>query len=92
MPDLTLKPALEAFLTPTLAAIALTLAVTLCYCLACAVAPFGRCFRCGGRRGRACPACDGTGRRTRFGRRLYHWARREYGRSGHGRSHDDYRH
>lgn len=78
-------------MTPTLTAIATALIVTLCYASLCAVAPFGKCVRCRGDRGRACPACDGSGRRTRLGRRLYRWVRAEY-RSGNGtRSYDDFR-
>jgi hypothetical protein len=65
--------------------------VTLCYAGLCAAAPFGRCWRCGGTPGRACPTCDGSGRRTRWGRRLYHWTRAEYGRGNPTRTYDDYR-
>lgn len=70
-------------MTPALTAIAALIIITLCYAGLCAVAPFGPCLRCRGARGRACPECDGTGHRTRIGRRLYHWARTEYRRSGH---------
>lgn len=69
-------------MTPALAAITALIIITLCYAGLCAIAPFGACIRCRGERGRACPACDATGRRTRIGRRLYHWARAEYRRSG----------
>jgi hypothetical protein len=78
-------------MTPAIAAIALALIVTLGYAGMCAVAPFGKCIRCRGERGRACPACDGSGHRTRLGRRLYHWARAEYGRGNPTRSYDDFR-
>ncbi|GAB3646011.1 hypothetical protein [Glycomyces tarimensis] len=71
-------------MTPTLAAIAAAMFVTLCYGLWCAVSPFGRCLRCAGKPGKACPGCDSTGRRPRIGRRLYHWARAEYRHSGNG--------
>ena len=47
---------------------ALTAAVP--YALACWLAPFGACHRCGGR-DRLCRACDGTGRRVRLGRRAW---------------------
>ncbi|MEO3926933.1 hypothetical protein ABGB07_24120 [Micromonosporaceae bacterium B7E4] len=53
------------------------------YIVLCAVAPFGRCRRCAGRRNRLdrrhrdCRWCDGTGRRVRIGRRLYDYLRAE---------------
>ena len=46
------------------------LAVAMPYALACWLAPFGACRRCGGG-DRLCRACDGTGRRVRLGRRLW---------------------
>jgi hypothetical protein len=77
--------------TPLTAAIAILLIVTLCYAGLCAAAPFGKCIRCRGERGRACPACDGSGHRTRLGRRLYHWWRREYRTGNRPGTYDDYR-
>lgn len=80
-------------MTPALTAIAALMIITLCYAALCAVAPFGKCVRCRGERGRACPGCDGSGYRTRLGRRLYHWARAEHGRGNRGasRGYDDFR-
>jgi hypothetical protein len=73
--------------TPTVLAIACLLAVTLCYCLVCAVSPFGRCRKCTGtgrqaptgrlrRRPKPCRRCDATGRRLRIGRRLHNHSTR----------------
>ncbi|SDK79423.1 hypothetical protein [Streptomyces indicus] len=71
-----------------LAAIACLFALTLCYCLLCAVSPFGDCRRCRGlgfktktnrrgivKRGKDCVRCKTTGKRIRVGRHLYNlWA------------------
>jgi hypothetical protein len=51
------------------------LAAAVPYALACWLAPFGACNRCGGR-DRLCRFCDGTGRRVRAGRRLWTYLRR----------------
>ena len=60
-------------------------AVTVGYAAICAASPFGTCRRCSGlgrigaargRRSDLCRRCDGTGIRIRFGRHLYHQARR----------------
>ena len=54
--------------------------VTLGYATVCAVSPFRSCRRCAGYglrgagrglRSRACPRCNGTGIRIRFGRHLF---------------------
>jgi len=62
--------------------------ITLCYALACAVAPWGRCRKCDGygrKRTRAghitrtpCRRCGGIGLRVRVGRRVWEWIAREY--------------
>ncbi|MDQ0812106.1 hypothetical protein QFZ63_003820 [Streptomyces sp. B3I7] len=76
-------------MTSALLAIALMLAITLCYVSVCAVSPFGDCRRCRGmghqlttdrkgrpKRGKDCRRCHATGKRIRTGRRLYNcWAR-----------------
>ncbi len=76
-------------MTPTLLAIAMLFAVTLCYVAVCAASPFGNCHKCRGmghalktnrkgqlKRGKDCRRCHATGRRIRAGRWLYNrWAR-----------------
>ncbi|MEV4493156.1 hypothetical protein AB0K04_23940 [Micromonospora coxensis] len=57
-----------------------------CYLILCVVSPWGRCYRCHGRRyhrtaigtRRDCRRCDGTGRRVRIGRRIAEYIRTEY--------------
>ncbi|MFI9011014.1 hypothetical protein ACIGNX_27645 [Actinosynnema sp. NPDC053489] len=60
--------------------ILLTIAVTLCYALSCAVWPFKRCRACNGaghhksrliRAYRPCRRCDGSGMRLRAGRKVW---------------------
>ncbi|MEW1720848.1 hypothetical protein [Streptomyces sp. NPDC093109] len=76
-------------MTPTILAITCLLAITLCYGGVCAVSPFGTCRKCRGfgfamttdrkgraKRGKHCRRCDGTGKRIRTGRHLYHLAAR----------------
>jgi hypothetical protein len=53
------------------------LALAVPYGLACALVPFGACRRCHGG-DPLCPACDGTGRRVRAGRRLWTYLRALY--------------
>ncbi|MEU5158575.1 hypothetical protein AB0G74_03030 [Streptomyces sp. NPDC020875] len=78
-------------MTPTLLAIATTIAITFCYAGLCAAAPFGTCRRCHGagctirtdrrgrpRPGKACRRCQATGRRIRVGRWLYNRLARTY--------------
>lgn len=70
----------------TLAATGLALVVMLGYATSCLVWPFARCVICDGRGhhspsstrriSRPCRWCRGTGRRLRFGRRLWNRARR----------------
>lgn len=63
--------------------------VALGYVCLCAASPFGTCRKCKGwgavirqtrsgklRRGRECRRCQGFGKRTRVGRRLYNTATR----------------
>jgi hypothetical protein len=50
------------------------LALAAPYALACWLAPFGPCHRCHAR-DPLCPACDGTGRRVRLGRRVWTYLR-----------------
>ena len=67
----------------TLTFAATALAAVAVYALRLWAFPFGRCIWCRGdgiRGGTYCRRCDGAGRRVRLGRRLYHWARREYRR------------
>jgi hypothetical protein len=45
------------------------------YALACWLAPFGTCHRCG-HADPLCRFCDGTGRRVRAGRRAWTYLRR----------------
>ncbi|HEX5115113.1 MAG TPA: hypothetical protein VFW65_07935 [Pseudonocardiaceae bacterium] len=60
--------------------------ITIGYLGSCVFWPFSACRRCGGYghvRGwlggiRFCPACDGTGLRLRFGRRVINTFRRLY--------------
>ena len=60
------------------------------YLILCAASPWGRCWRCHGRRyhrttigtRRDCHHCDATGIRVRAGRRLLDYIRTEY-RDGH---------
>jgi hypothetical protein len=47
------------------------------YTLACWLAPFGPCGRCG-HTDPLCRACDGTGRRVRLGRRAWTYLRHLY--------------
>ncbi|MDI3344362.1 hypothetical protein QKW45_11565 [Streptomyces sp. AJ-1] len=76
-------------MTPTLAAIALPLIVTLGYIGLCAASPFGDCRKCRGmghalktdrkgrmRRGKDCRRCKATGKRIRIGRHLFNVAAR----------------
>ncbi|MGH8793343.1 MAG: hypothetical protein ACRDXX_11935 [Stackebrandtia sp.] len=70
-------------MTLSLAAVVALIAVTLCYVLACAYAPFGSCWRCDGaghigRTRRHCRRCDGRGKRVRLGRRLHTWIKHEH--------------
>jgi hypothetical protein len=58
-----------------LALVVAGLAVAVPYALACWLVPFGACARCHAG-DPLCRACDGTGRRVRFGRRLWTYLRR----------------
>lgn len=70
----------------TLTAIAIAVAAVLGYALSCAVRPFRDCLVCSGRGhhrskssttlSRPCRWCRATGKRLRFGRRLWNRARR----------------
>ncbi|MEV8603519.1 hypothetical protein AB0465_27020 [Streptomyces griseoviridis] len=76
-------------MTPTLLAIGMLIAITLCYVAVCAASPFGNCHKCRGmghalkhdrkgrlKRGKDCRRCNATGKRIRAGRWLYNrWAR-----------------
>lgn len=74
---------------PALLAIAVLLALTLCYGGLCAASPFGDCRKCCGmghstkidrkgrtKRGKDCRRCKATGKRIRVGRHLYNVAAR----------------
>jgi hypothetical protein len=62
-------------MTTLLLLAALTLAAP--YALVCWLAPFGVCGRCHHTHP-LCPACDGTGRRVRLGRRVWTYLRHLY--------------
>ncbi|NGO76773.1 hypothetical protein G6045_14015 [Streptomyces sp. YC504] len=76
---------------PALLAIALLAFITGCYCLMCAISPFGTCRKCRGMGGlvkttifgrikasKNCPRCKGHGKRIRVGRWIYNRAARIY--------------
>jgi hypothetical protein len=64
--------------TTLLALLGLCLAiVTIRYLIRCAVAPWGSCARCRGRR-RTCRKCDGTGLRPRLTWQAYARLRRTW--------------
>ena len=76
-------------MTPSLAANAFLLLITLGYAALCAVSPFSNCRKCKGfgfhlvtdqrgrlKPGKTCRRCHGDPKRIRVGRHLYNLARR----------------
>lgn len=77
-------------MSPSLALVLATTAVTVGYMVACRIWPYAACVACdgagrhrspSGKAWRTCRRCRGTGARLRVGRWLWNLARREFGRT-----------